>query len=114
MYTGVPAILNERAHNILPENKPADSLLVVEVFTSEGNWSSYPPHKHDEDRLPEMAYLEETYYHLMIAEGAFAIQRIYTDDKSLNELMIVRKGDVVLVPKGYHPVQRRRDMSFTI
>lgn len=92
------------AHNILPENKPADSLLVVEVFTPEGNWSSYPPHKHDEDKLPEMAYLEETYYHLMNKEGAFAIQRIYTDDESLNETLVVKNGDVVLVPKGYHPV----------
>lgn len=91
-------------HNILPESKPSDSLLVVEVFTPEGNWSSYPPHKHDEDRLPEMAYLEETYYHRMNAEGAFAIQRIYTDDRSLDETMIVRDGDLVTVPKGYHPV----------
>jgi 5-deoxy-glucuronate isomerase len=96
--------IGRSAHNILPENKLADSLLVVEVFTPEGNWSSYPPHKHDEDKLPEMAYLEETYYHLMNKEGAFAIQRIYTDDKSLNETMIVKNGDLVIVPKGYHPV----------
>ena len=92
------------AHNILPEDKPADSLLVVEVYTPEGNWSSYPPHKHDEDKLPEMAYLEETYYHLMNDKGAFAIQRIYTDDRALDETIIVKNGDVVLVPKGYHPV----------
>ncbi|SFJ88309.1 5-deoxy-glucuronate isomerase [Thermoflavimicrobium dichotomicum] len=91
-------------HNILPEQKPADSLLVVEVFTPEGHWSSYPPHKHDEDRLPEESYLEETYYHRIQPDHGFAVQRVYTDDRSLDETMVVRNGDVVLVPKGYHPV----------
>ncbi|OAT74052.1 5-deoxy-glucuronate isomerase [Parageobacillus thermoglucosidasius] len=96
--------IGRRVHNILPEQKQADSLLVVEVFTPEGNWSSYPPHKHDQDNLPHESYLEETYYHKINPEHGFTIQRVYTDDRSLDETMVVKNGDVVLVPKGYHPV----------
>jgi 5-deoxy-glucuronate isomerase len=66
--------------NILPENEPAESLLVVEVITPGGNWSSYPPHKHDSDRLPDESHLEETYYHRLSRPGGFAFQRVYTDD----------------------------------
>ncbi|WP_027092733.1 5-deoxy-glucuronate isomerase [Cohnella thermotolerans] len=91
-------------HNILPESQPADSLLVVEVFTPAGHWSSYPPHKHDQDDLPNESYLEETYYHKVNPGKGFAVQRVYTDDRSLDETMIVKDGDAVLVPKGYHPV----------
>lgn len=91
-------------HQILPEQEPADSLLVVEVLTPNGHWSSYPPHKHDENRLPEESYLEETYYHKIEPEHGFAIQRVYTDDRSTDETMIVKNGDAVLVPRGYHPV----------
>ncbi|WP_248924337.1 5-deoxy-glucuronate isomerase [Paenibacillus hamazuiensis] len=91
-------------HNILPESSPADSLLVVEVYTPNGHWSSYPPHKHDQLNLPEESFLEETYYHKVKPEHGFAVQRVYTDDLTLDETMIVRDGDAVLVPKGYHPV----------
>lgn len=93
-----------QVHNILPEQQLADSLLVVEVFTPEGNWSSYPPHKHDQDNLPHESYLEETYYHKVNPGHGFAIQRVYTDDESLDETMVVKDGDAVMVPKGYHPV----------
>lgn len=96
--------MERRIHNILPEGKEADSLLVVEVFTPNGHWSSYPPHKHDRDNLPHESYLEETYYHRINPATGFAVQRVYTDDRSLDETMIVRDGDVVLVPRGYHPV----------
>lgn len=91
-------------HNILPEREPADSLLVVEVFTPEGHWSSYPPHKHDRDNLPEESLLEETYYFHIQPEQGFAIQRVYTDDRSLDETLAVHDGQAVLVPEGYHPV----------
>ncbi|MFX3634199.1 MAG: 5-deoxy-glucuronate isomerase [Candidatus Pristimantibacillus sp.] len=91
-------------HNILPEREAADSLLVVEVFTPEGHWSSYPPHKHDRDNLPEESFLEETYYFRVQPEQGFAIQRVYTDDRSLDETLAVKNGETVLVPKGYHPV----------
>jgi 5-deoxy-glucuronate isomerase len=91
-------------HNILMEDRPADSLLVTEVLTPAGNWSSYPPHKHDTDDPPHETYLEETYYHRMALPGGFAVQLVYTHDRSLDEAIQVRDGDVVLVPRGYHPV----------
>ncbi|MCS2608145.1 5-deoxy-glucuronate isomerase [Halomonas dongshanensis] len=91
-------------HDILPETEPADSLLVVEVFTPAGNWSSYPPHKHDVDNLPHESLLEETYYHRIDPPQGFAFQRVYTDDRTLDETMAVENGCCVLVPKGYHPV----------
>jgi 5-deoxy-glucuronate isomerase len=96
--------LERQIHNILPDTEPADSLLVVEVFTPNGHWSSYPPHKHDRDQLPEESLLEETYYYQIQPEQGFAVQRVYTDDESLNETLIVKNGDAVLVPRGYHPV----------
>ncbi len=94
--------------NILPEGEPADSLLVVEVITPGGHTSSYPPHKHDRDALPAESYLEETYYHRLNPAQGFAFQRVYTDAdadgvRELDETMAVEDGDVVLVPKGYHP-----------
>ena len=90
--------------NILPETDPADSLLVVEVITPGGHTSSYPPHRHDEDDLPRQSFLEETYYHRFSKPQGFGFQRVYTDDRSLDETMLIEDGDVVLVPKGYHPV----------
>jgi 5-deoxy-glucuronate isomerase len=91
--------------NILPDSSPlAESLLVVEVITPAGNWSSYPPHKHDRDALPEESYLEETYYHRLSPPQGYGVQRVYTDDRSLDETMAFGDRDVVLVPKGYHPV----------
>ncbi len=89
--------------NILPESDIAESLLVVEVITPAGNTSSYPPHKHDQDNLPHESFLEETYYHRLNPPQGFAFQRVYTDDRSLDEAMAVEDGDVTLVPKGYHP-----------
>jgi 5-deoxy-glucuronate isomerase len=90
--------------NILPENDPANSLLVVEVITPNGNTSSYPPHKHDTDNLPNESLLEESYYHRLNPSQGFGFQRVYTDDRSLDEAIAFEDGDVVLVPKGYHPV----------
>ncbi|WP_413988385.1 5-deoxy-glucuronate isomerase [Labrys okinawensis] len=90
--------------NILPEWEPAESLLVVEVITPSGNWSSYPPHKHDQDNLPAESFLEETYYHRFNPPQGYGVQRVYTDDRSLDETMAFGDRDVVLVPKGYHPV----------
>jgi 5-deoxy-glucuronate isomerase len=90
--------------NILPETAQAESLLVVEVITPGGHWSSYPPHKHDRDAFPEETLLEETYYHRLSPKQGFAFQRVYTDDRSLDETMTIEDGDVVMVPRGYHPV----------
>ena len=91
-------------HAIAMEGRDvADSLLVTEVYTPQGNWSSYPPHRHDEDNYPDMTYLEETYYHRLNPAQGYGIQRVFTEDGSLDETMAVSDGDVVLVPKGHHP-----------
>ena len=91
-------------NNIAMEGRDvAGSLLVTEVFTPGGNWSSYPSHRHDEDDFPRMTYLEETYYHRLNPVQGFAVQRVYTEDGSLDETMAVKNHDVVLVPKGHHP-----------
>ena len=81
----------------------ADSLLVTEVFTPSGNWSSYPPHRHDEDDYPNMTYLEETYYHRLNPAQGYGHQRVWTEDGTLDETMSVENHDVVLVPRGHHP-----------
>ena len=90
--------------NILMESEAAESLLVTEVVTPAGHWSSFPPHKHDVDDMPTEAMLEETYYHRLRGGRGFAFQRVYTDDGELDEAVAVEDGDVVLVPRGYHPV----------
>ncbi len=91
-------------NNIAMEGEDfADSLLVTEVFTPNGHWSSYPSHRHDEDDYPRITYLEETYYHRLNPANGFGIQRVYTDDGQLDETMAVSDGDVVLVPRGHHP-----------
>jgi len=76
---------------------------VTEVFTPQGNWSSYPSHRHDVDDYPNITYLDETYYHRLNPAQGFGVQRVYTEDGSLDETMAVKDGDVVLVPKGHHP-----------
>ena len=81
----------------------ADSLLVTEVYTPQGNWSSYPSHRHDEDDFPRMTYLEETYYHRLNPATGFSFQRVYTEDGEIDEAMAVKNHDLVLVPKGHHP-----------
>ncbi|AZD01781.1 5-deoxy-glucuronate isomerase [Pseudomonas chlororaphis] len=90
--------------DILPDSEPAHSLLVVEVRTPSGHSSSYPPHKHDTDDLPHQSFLEETYYHQVNPPQGFVFQRVYTDDRSIDEAMAVEHGDLVVVPRGYHPV----------
>jgi 5-deoxy-glucuronate isomerase len=89
---------------ILMADREADSLLVCEVLTPGGNWSSYPPHKHDVDDPPRETFLEETYYHRIRRPQGFALQRVYTADRSLDETLSVSDGDCVLVPRGYHTV----------
>ena len=91
-------------NNIAMENEDfCDSLLVTEVFTPAGHWSSYPSHRHDEDDYPRITYLEETYYHRLNPADGFGIQRVFTEDGTLDETMAVADGDVVLVPRGHHP-----------
>jgi 5-deoxy-glucuronate isomerase len=97
---------------MVPPEFEADRLMALEVLTPGGNSSSYPPHKHDQHvvghdgRLLE-ADLEEIYYYRIdstVGDGGYAVQRVYTDDRRLDEVVVAQDGDVVLVPEGYHPV----------
>ncbi len=91
--------------DILPHDDPtAAHLLVVEVLTPAGHSSSYPPHKHDAETPPVETLLEETYYHRLNPPQGFAFQRVYTDERDIDEACAVENHDVVMVPKGYHPV----------
>lgn len=83
---------------------PAEHLIAVEVYTPGGNWSSYPPHKHDVHDPPGEADLDEIYYYRTSHPSAFALQRLYSPDESRDSVVTVRDGDVVLIRDGYHPV----------
>jgi len=91
-------------HGMIPPSFPAHRLIVVEVFTPAGNWSSFPPHKHDVHNPPGEVDLEEIYYYRIQRPEGFAIQKVYTPDRRIDETLTVRDGELVLVPEGYHPV----------
>ena len=91
-------------NSMLPPSFLAHRLMVVEVFTPAGNWSSYPPHKHDVHNPPGEVDLEEIYYYRIERPDGFAVQRVYTADGRIDETLTVRDGELVLVPEGYHPV----------
>jgi len=82
----------------------AERLLCVEVYTPSGNWSSYPPHRHDEHVPGVEVDLDEVYHHRIAPAGGFALQRLYDDSRELDDVVVVRDGDTVLVRRGYHPV----------
>ena len=91
-------------NKILRPEFAADRLLIVEVYTPGGNWSSYPPHKHDVHNLPVEADLEEIYYYRIDRPEGYAIQKVYTRDGRLDFTLTVRSGEMVRIPEGYHPV----------
>jgi 5-deoxy-glucuronate isomerase len=80
-----------------------ERLVVYEIHTPSGNWSSFPPHRHD--TRDNSSYHEETYYYRFLPENGFAIQRIYTRDTDLDVAIPVQHGDVVLIHEGYHPAR---------
>ena len=104
-------------NSILPPGFPCQRLVVVEVYTPGGNWSSYPPHKHDVHRVGAdgsllQADLDEVYFYKISRPEGYALQRVYTDRDSplqqagypIDATVVARNNDVVLVPEGYHPV----------
>ena len=90
--------------DVMTPQFPADRLMVVEVYTPAGNWSSYPPHKHEVHDPPQEVDLDEIYYYRMNRPGAFAHQRLYSSDGTRDNIITARDGDVILVRDGYHPV----------
>lgn len=96
-------------NSILPPGSDCHHLVSVEVYTPSGNWSSFPAHKHDTRKVDDNnnvleARLEETYFYKIDRPQGYAIQQVYTDDRSLDEIAVARNNDIVMVPKGYHPV----------
>ncbi len=92
-------------HNIIGPNVPqAQRLLIGETFNPPGNWSSYPPHKHDEDDYPFQINMQEIYHFRMNPPQGFGFQSIYTDDLSINETYTLHHLDNTIMPRGYHPV----------
>ena len=97
-------VTERRIHWIVSEKDPAARLLLVEVLTPAGHWSTYPPHKHDENKAGVERALEELYYYRFNPERGFAFQGIYTKSRDLNVSIRARHDDLVLVPRGYHVV----------
>jgi 5-deoxy-glucuronate isomerase len=100
---------SRQINSILPPGFPCQRLVCVEVYTPGGNWSSYPPHKHDVHRVDEAgklleADLEEIYFYKLDKPDGYAYQRVYNDDRSIDSVMMAQHHDAVLVPEGYHPV----------
>lgn len=98
-----------QVNKMIPPGFGCSRIVVVEVYTPAGNWSSYPPHKHDEHRLDARgnlveADLEEIYFYKISRPEGFAFQRIYTTDGKREELILARDNYLVLSPEGYHPV----------
>ena len=109
--------VSRQINDLLPPGSPVHRLVLVEVYTPSGNWSSYPPHKHDRhivgaDGALIEADLEEVYFYKIDRPQGFAYQRVYTSPESPLQAAghgfdaVVRAEDncAVLVPEGYHPV----------
>jgi 5-deoxy-glucuronate isomerase len=92
-----------QAHFIVDERIQANLIYVGEAYVKSGMWASYPPHKHDEDNMPEEGFLEEIYYYEFDKPAGFGIQRVYSREGDINETYTVKTGDIVEIPKGYHP-----------
>ena len=90
--------------DIITPSFPADKLMVIEVYTPGGNWSSYPPHKHDVHNPPAEVDLDEIYYYRIRQPEGFALQHLYSADGSESRVVKARNGDTVLVRSGFHPV----------
>jgi 5-deoxy-glucuronate isomerase len=100
---------SRQINSIIPPGFDCQRLVCVEVYTPSGNWSSYPPHKHDVHRVDEAgrlleADLEEIYFYKINPPEGFAYQRVYNDNRTIDAVMLARNHDIVLVPEGYHPV----------
>jgi 5-deoxy-glucuronate isomerase len=109
--------VSRQINDLLPPGSPVHRLILVEVYTPSGNWSSYPPHKHDvhiEDSQGKLieADLEEVYFYKINPPEGFAYQRVYTDENSplhqagrpIEAVVRAENNDAVIIPEGYHPV----------
>jgi 5-deoxy-glucuronate isomerase len=101
---------SRQINRILPPGSACNKLVCVEVYTPSGNWSSFPAHKHDHRKVDPQtgklleAKLEEIYFYKIDKPQGFALQKIYTDDRRIDEIAEAHNNDIVLIPEGYHPV----------
>ncbi len=91
-------------HDIIVDNVPAQRLMIGETFNQPGEWSSYPPHKHDVESPPDEVKLEEVYFYKLDPPQGFGMQRIYSPERGVNDAYVVENNDAILIPFGYHPV----------
>ena len=96
-------------NDLIPPGFGCSKIVVREVYTPSGNWSSFPAHKHDERVVDSKGKVlepiqEETYFYKFQKPEAYAIQQVYTKDKSVDEIIRAKNNDVVIIPKGFHPV----------
>ena len=89
-------------HNLVTHEFPAERLLVGETLNEPGNWSSFPPHKHDRQSKVE-SKLQEVYFFKLAPEDGFGFMRLY-DDRRMDTALTIRNNDLVWIPRGYHPV----------
>jgi 5-deoxy-glucuronate isomerase len=92
------------AYLVLTDEYPSAHLYIGEAFVPSGNHASYPPHRHDFDNLPEEVDMEEIYFFRFNPEQGYGIQKIYTDNRSIDFTCTVEQNDTTLIPEGYHPV----------
>ena len=92
------------AYLVVGDDVPAHYLFIGEAIVPPGNWASFPPHRHDVDALPDEVNMEEIYFFRFDHAGGFGIQKIYTDDRSIDETITFEENDVTILPEGYHPV----------
>ncbi|MGB9678179.1 MAG: 5-deoxy-glucuronate isomerase, partial [Candidatus Ratteibacteria bacterium] len=88
--------------DIIPETFPAEKIILGETINDPGNWSSFPPHKHDKNNLPDENFLEELYFFKIYPTTGFGVIRIF--DENDDNLFLIKNNEVVTIPKGYHPV----------
>ena len=91
------------AHFVLDDRVEANRIYIGEAFVEGGQWSSYPPHKHDDDNMPTEGFLEEIYYYEFDKPQGFGIQKVYTLEGDVDETYTVKTGDFIEIPRGYHP-----------
>jgi 5-deoxy-glucuronate isomerase len=92
-----------QAHFIIDERINAKHIYIGEAYVASGMWASYPPHKHDEENMPTEASQEEIYYYEFGRDAGFGIQKVYSKEGDIDETYTVKTGDIVEIPRGYHP-----------
>lgn len=90
--------------DVIGKNVAAEKLFVGETVNEPGNWSSYPPHRHDVDNPPEEVDMEEVYFFKVDPPQGFGFQRVYTGDGRVDEAFVIKHNTAVSLPEGYHPV----------